>query len=30
VQRHEGEALLPLAQVLSHCTVALLFAENPN
>jgi (1->4)-alpha-D-glucan 1-alpha-D-glucosylmutase len=30
VQRREGEALLPLAQVLSHCTVALLFAENPN
>ena len=30
VEQREGEAVLPLAQVLSQCTVALLFAENPN
>jgi (1->4)-alpha-D-glucan 1-alpha-D-glucosylmutase len=30
VEQREGEAALPLAQVLSHCTVALLFSENPN
>jgi (1->4)-alpha-D-glucan 1-alpha-D-glucosylmutase len=30
VEQREGEAALPLAQVLSRCTVALLFAENPN
>jgi len=30
VEDREGQPALPLSKIFQHCSVALLFAENPN